>query len=66
MSPKENLIRLIDQLPEDRLAELEKLAISMLPANGAIGQPREPEMSFEEAQAYVFETFDDTLRRLAQ
>lgn len=64
MSPKENLLRLIDQLPEDRLAELERLAISMMPT--ANGQSTETAMSFEEAQAYVFTTFDKTLKKLAQ
>jgi hypothetical protein len=66
MSPKENLLRLIDQLPEDRLAELERLAISMMPSSTSHGQPSEPTMSFEEAQAYVFKTFDKTLKKLAQ
>lgn len=65
MTPKENLLRLIQQLPEERLAELEQLAISMMPATGQ-GPSPEPAMSFEEAQAYVFTTFDKTLRKLAQ
>ncbi|MNY75387.1 hypothetical protein D3C86_2146480 [compost metagenome] len=66
MTSKENLLRLIDRLPEDRLAELEKLVISMLAADATIAPPREPGMSFEEAHAYVTQTFEKTFRRLAE
>lgn len=66
MSSKEILLRLIEQLPEDRLAELEQLAVSMLTPDESLGRPREPRLSFEEALASVNETFPNTLRRLSQ
>lgn len=34
MSPKENLLRIINQLPEEKVSELERVAISMLEAPG--------------------------------
>jgi hypothetical protein len=63
MSPKENLLRLIDQLPDDRLEELERVVISMLESRSepAPGQHR----TFEEAKEWVFQNFDKTFRRLA-
>jgi hypothetical protein len=64
MSRKELLIQLIERLPEERLAEVERLVVSLLPADEA----REPgaRMTFEEAADYTFATFDETLRRLAE
>jgi len=65
MSPKENLQRIIDQLPADKLEELERIAISMLPSSGPRGE-RGPELSFEDAADAVFTKFDKALRNLAQ
>lgn len=65
MSPKENLLRIIEQLPAARLEELERIAISMLPDEQIKGKRGAP-MSFEEAKEAVFTNFDVALRNLAK
>jgi hypothetical protein len=65
MSPKENLQRIIDQLPADKLEELERIAISMLPSERLKGK-RGPTKSFEEASEALFSKFDSALRNLAK
>ena len=62
MSPRDNLHQLVDRIPEDRLAEFERMAISFLRDEPGRG----PAVSFEEAMAYTFENFDETFKRLAQ
>jgi hypothetical protein len=59
------LIQLINQLPDEKLNELEQLVISMLRSEAAPVPPH-PRMSFEEAQAYTFKTIGKTLKRLAE
>lgn len=63
MSPKENLHKLIDQLPEDKAEELERLVVQML--REGVPTP-DSQKRFEEAKARTFATFDKTLRRLAE
>jgi hypothetical protein len=63
MSPKENLLHLIEKMTDDQVAELERVATSMLQA----GQPRGEScaaMTFDEAKAYVFTEFDTAFRNL--
>ena len=65
MSPKENLQWIIDQLPADKLEELERVAISMLPAERFTGKRGLPK-SFEDASDALFSKFDGALRNLAK
>ena len=66
MTAKENLLRLIELLPEDKLEELERFAISLLAESRDETEPAPRQrVTFEEAKARVFEQFDDTFRRLA-
>lgn len=63
MTTAERLKQLIDRLPAEKQAELERLAVAMLRDEPAAGAPP---MSFEEALAYTNETLGETLKRLAQ
>ncbi|MDB5095694.1 MAG: hypothetical protein JWM80_115 [Cyanobacteria bacterium RYN_339] len=65
MSPKENLRQLIEKLTDDQAEELERIAISMLPAELPKGKRCEPK-SFEAATEAVFTKFDVALRNLAK
>lgn len=64
MSRKEHLFRLIERLPEEGLAEVERLVVALLPSEHA--HKSDAPMTFEEAADYTFNTFDNTLRRLAE
>ena len=67
MTAKENLLRLIEQLPADRLEKLERVVISMLEEAGSSDAPAPgAPMSYEDAKNYAFTNFDETLHRLAQ
>ena len=66
MSPRENVMRLIAQLPDDKMDELERLVIAMLPAGSESEPSRGPRLSFEEALSYTNKTFENTLRKLGQ
>gem|GEM_PF-6097172 len=65
LSQRENLHRLVDELPEDQITEVERLVLQMLRA----GEPTTPQLegvSFEDAMNYTFTHFDGALRNLAK
>lgn len=64
MSRKERLISLLDRLPEEGLAEVERLVVSLLPAD--VAREPGPRMSFEEALEHTNRKYGKTLRRLAE
>ena len=64
MSAKDNLYRLVDQLPENKVLEAERLVMQLLRSE-TLGQPR-PGKSFEEALSYTTTHFDTALRNLAK
>lgn len=65
MSAKENLHRLIDQLSEEQLVELEQLTRAMMLSCPVKGKRCEPK-SFDDARDAVFAKFDGALRNLAK
>lgn len=65
MSPKDNLHRIIDQLPDDKAEALERLAVQMLREDPSWGQTR-PGLSFDEALAATNRDFGESLKRLGQ
>lgn len=63
MSPRENVMRLIAQLPDEKIDELERLVIAMLPADVAAGVDRARLLA---ALAHVNQEHGSVLERLAQ
>lgn len=64
MSPKDNLLRIIEKLPAEKLVELERIAASMLSEEAIVLGPG-PARTFEEAVAATFKKFDEALRKLS-
>lgn len=64
MSPRDNLHRLLDQLPDDKVPELERIMMQLL----RIDEPDTSgeRMSFESAVDYTFKHFDAALRDLSK
>lgn len=67
MTSKENLLRLIDQLPPAMLVRLEERAIALLAETAGDGSVPAPgqRMSFDEALGRTNEKFEEALQRLA-
>lgn len=65
MSPRENLYRLIDQLPDEKAEALERLVIQILRNDSAWGRPRAG-MSWDEAIEHVFADHGELLKNLAK
>ncbi len=62
MSRRERLMRMIEQLSDDEVVEVERVVAAMSPD----GKEQQAVTTFEEALAYTHSAFEKTFRKLAQ